>query len=230
MSGSEAFASLPDDFQGVVRLFPLPNLVLFPHVMQPVHIFEPRYREMLEDALAGDGLMAMSVLAPGWEANYEGRPPLYPHACLARVASHHKLDDGTYNLLVLGLRRVRLLRELPPKRPFRSAEVEICEDFDGADRDGQSCLHRRLRQAFLKALPLLPQAQEQVEQLFGSDVALGMLTDVVSYMLDISVSDKVRLLGEPDIHRRAEHILRHLTAVATTDEQNAEFPPPFSTN
>ena len=74
------------DFCGTVRLFPLPNLVLFPHVLQPLHIFEPRYRELLEDALAHDGLIAMAMLEPGWEQDYDGRPPaLHPMACLAKV-------------------------------------------------------------------------------------------------------------------------------------------------
>jgi len=88
-----------ENFSGTVRLFPLPNLVLFPHVMQPLHIFEPRYRSLLEDALRSDGLIAMATLAPGWEADYEGRPPLYPTACLGRIATHRQLDDGTYNVL-----------------------------------------------------------------------------------------------------------------------------------
>jgi Lon protease-like protein len=68
-------------FCGVARLFPLPNVVLYPHVMQPLHIFEERYREMLEDALAGDKLIAMAMLEPGWEADYDSRPPISPDAC-----------------------------------------------------------------------------------------------------------------------------------------------------
>src|SRR5271166_2451842 len=98
----------PARFSGVVRLFPLPNLVLFPHVMQPLHIFEPRYRCLLEDALATDRLVAMALLAPGWESDYEGRPTLCPMACLGRVTTYHRLEDGAYNLLLLGLQRVRL--------------------------------------------------------------------------------------------------------------------------
>src|SRR4029079_17170823 len=64
-----------DTFCGVARLFRLPNLVLYPHVMQPLHIFEERYREMLEDALASDRLIAMALLEPGWETDYDRRPP-----------------------------------------------------------------------------------------------------------------------------------------------------------
>ena len=74
-------------FKGVVRLFPLPDLIMFPHVMQPLHVFEPRYRALLNDALNSDGLIAMSMLAPGWEADYEGRPPVLPYACLGKVVT-----------------------------------------------------------------------------------------------------------------------------------------------
>src|SRR5271169_6633272 len=109
MSLSENLSFSVEGFSGKVRLFPLPNLVLFPHVMQPLHIFERRYRDLLEDALAGDGLIAMAALAPGWEENYEGRPQLYPMACLGRITTHFRLADGTYNVLVLGLRRARLV-------------------------------------------------------------------------------------------------------------------------
>ena len=223
------------EFSGKVRLFPLPNLVLFPHVMQPLHVFEPRYRQMLEDALAGDRLIAMAVLAPGWEDDYEGRPPLYPVACLGQIASHHRLEDGTYNLLVLGLRRVRLVRELDPVNEFREAEVELCEEHCPAQRDtDHACLQRQLRQAFLRVLPLLPEAQEQLDQLLCADVTLAMLTDVIGYMLDIDLGEKHALLSELDVYRRAEMILAHLLAVAEDEELGTSgatpFPPQFSLN
>jgi Lon protease-like protein len=164
MSEFEDLATLPADFSGTVRLFPLPNLVLFPHVMQPLHIFEPRYRELLEDALAGDQLIAMALLRPGWEDDYEGRPPIYPVACLGRIATHHRLEDGTYNVLLLGARRVRLLREVDPARSFRRARVEVFEDVSLPNEAGaRADLQHRLRQAFLRILPTLPHAQEQLD-------------------------------------------------------------------
>src|SRR5690554_5796627 len=96
------------NFSGIARLFPLPNLVLFPHVMQPLHIFEPRYRAMMEEAIAGDQLIALAMLAPGWENQYEGRPPLLPMACLGRVATYQRLPDNRFNLLLLGLKRIKI--------------------------------------------------------------------------------------------------------------------------
>src|SRR5947208_17093988 len=94
------------DFSGTARLFPLPNLVLFPQVVQPLHVFEQRYRQMTADALAGDRLIAMALLRPGWEADYDGRPAIHPVACLGRVVADQRLDDGRYNLLLRGLARV----------------------------------------------------------------------------------------------------------------------------
>src|SRR5688572_13598633 len=107
------FAGLPEDFSGRARLFPLPNLVLFPHVMQPLHIFEPRYRELLEDALAGDMIIAMALLMPGWQPQYDEQPPISPVVCLGRVMTHVRQDDGRYNILLVGARRARVRQEVP---------------------------------------------------------------------------------------------------------------------
>lgn len=223
------------EFSGTVRLFPLPNLVLFPHVMQPLHIFEPRYRELLEEAMAGDQLVTMAMLAPGWEKDYEGRPPLFPVACLSRVVVHHRVAEGAYNVLVVGLKRVRLLRELPPHRSFREARVEVCEDYYPPEEASLTpALHRKLRDAFLEILPRLPEAQEQLDQLLGSDVSLGTLTDIISYMLDIDLVQKETLLAEADVHRRTELLLQHLSALARDDSPGTAglvgFPPAFSAN
>src|SRR5688572_11857794 len=94
------------------RLFPLPSLLMFPHVVQPLHIFEPRYCAMLEDALAGDKLIAMVLLQPGWEENYEGRPPIAPVVCLGKIMAHERLPTGRHNILLRGLRRAAIRREL----------------------------------------------------------------------------------------------------------------------
>jgi Lon protease-like protein len=203
-------------------------------VIQPLRVFEPRYRRLLEDALAGDRLITMAVLAPGWEKDYEGRPPLCPAACLARVTSHHRLDDGTYNLLLLGLRRVRLVRELEPSRPYREAEVEVCEDvYPPEEACRRTPLTTRLRKALVRILPLLPEAHEQMDQLLANDLPLGLLTDVLSYMLDVDIAAKQALLGEAIVYRRAELLLAHLEAppgAAGSSRPAAVFPPRFSAN
>jgi len=91
----EPLAFSSDQFSGQARMFPLPNLVMFPHVMQALHIFEPRYRALFEEAIEDDRLIALGSLAPGWEGDYEGRPPLRPTACLCRIRGYTVDADGT---------------------------------------------------------------------------------------------------------------------------------------
>src|SRR5436853_468650 len=93
------------NFPGRARLFPLPNLVLFPHVVQPLHVFEPRYRQMTADALADDRLITLVLLKPGWEDAGNKPPAVHPVACLGRVVADQLLPDGRYNLLLRGLSR-----------------------------------------------------------------------------------------------------------------------------
>src|SRR6476620_3672795 len=107
-----------------VRLFPLPNLVMFPHVVQPLHIFEPRSCDLLEDALAGDRLIAMVLLEPGWERDYEGQPAVAPVACVGKVVAHERMPTGRHNILLRGLKRAAIQRELPATSAFRRADVE----------------------------------------------------------------------------------------------------------
>jgi Lon protease-like protein len=80
-----------------IPLFPLPNVVLFPNVFLPLHIFEPRYRAMVADALDGDRLIGMVLLRPGWEGDYEGRPPVFPIGC-AGLISQREDDSRLYRL------------------------------------------------------------------------------------------------------------------------------------
>lgn len=218
-----------------VRLLPLPNLVCFPHVMQPLHVSESRYRDLLEDALAGDQLIVVATLARGWERDYEGRPPLLPMACLSRIVAHHRLEDGCYNVLLKGLRRVRLLRELPPKRSFREAQVEVLEDvYAQAPAAAISDLTRRIRHTLITALSSLPQTEDQVAQLLDSGVSLGALTDIISYVLDIGLEERQALLSEVNVQRRVELVLGHLSvAAADTAPGRAgatAFPPEFGLN
>ncbi|MFO0788120.1 MAG: LON peptidase substrate-binding domain-containing protein [Pirellulales bacterium] len=224
-------------FAGVVRLFPLPNLVLYPHVMQPLHIFEGRYREMLEDAMAGDGLITMAVLKPGWETDYESRPPIAEHACLGKVVAHHRLEDGRYNLLLLGLQRVKIIKELDPLRSFRQAQVELVDDhYDFASLCERSRVQEELIDAFRQHLPCACELPEQLENMLSNKLPLGLLTDLAAYALPLCSEVKLELLGEHSVRRRAEILLTQVKRLAAKKvEQPAKksplvFPPTFSEN
>jgi uncharacterized protein len=104
-------------------IFPLPNVVLFPNVFLPLHIFEPRYRAMVADALGGDRMIGMVLLRPGWEADYDGRPPVYPIGCAGVITHYDRTPDGRYNIVLRGLEKFRILAE-DDSRPYRRAIVE----------------------------------------------------------------------------------------------------------
>ena len=92
-----------------IPLFPLPNVVLFPNVFLPLHIFEERYREMVADALAEDRIIGMVLLRPGWEDDYEGRPAIYPVGCAGLITHAERLADGRFNIVLQGLEKFRVV-------------------------------------------------------------------------------------------------------------------------
>ena len=104
-------------------LFPLPNVVLFPGVFLPLHIFEARYRAMTEDALAGDRMIGMALLKPGFEAEYEGRPPIYPVGCVGLITHAERVPDGRFHIVLQGVERFRVIGE-DASRVYRLGLIE----------------------------------------------------------------------------------------------------------
>jgi Lon protease-like protein len=104
---------------------------LFPGVPVPLHIFEPRYRKMVVDALAGPHVVGMVLLRPGWETDYDGRPPVFESGCAGRIEQWEKLPDGRYNIVLRGLSRFRI-REEHEGETYRLASVEPLADVPGS--------------------------------------------------------------------------------------------------
>jgi Lon protease-like protein len=105
-----------------IPIFPLPNVVLFPSVFLPLHIFEMRYRLMVDAALNGDRIIGMVLLRPGWEADYEGRPAVYPIGCAGVITHAERLPDGRFNIVLRGMEKFRIAAEAD-EQPYRIAEV-----------------------------------------------------------------------------------------------------------
>ena len=223
-------------FKGTVRLFPLPDLVMFPHVMQPLHIYESRYRDLLNAALDSDGLIAMCMLAPGWETNYDGRPELLPHACLGKVVTHQRQDDGHYNVLLLGQRRILIEQELPSEHSYREAKVSLLDDFCYTENDdARDALQTELTEKFHEGLPQGLPSQPNVEELLSSEIPLSVLTDLVSFAVPLDLKTKCQLLGESDVDRRARMLLAAMQEQESDEDQGPKtssggYLPPFSTN
>jgi len=220
-------------FEGTARLFPLPNVVLFPQVMLPLHIFEPRYRQMTAEALASDRLIAMALLRPGWETDDGGKPELYPVVCLGKIIADQRLEDGRFNLLLRGASRGRIVRELESDKLYRSARVELLTDTDHPAAEHAAQLRKALASQVDRWFSAMGVGAEQLQKLLHSDLHVGALADVLSYALPLDVEFKQGLLEELAVERRIRRLLHHLETAEppkATTVGPRPFPPEFSAN
>ena len=134
----------------VIPVFPLPNVVLFPNVFLPLHIFEPRYRAMVADALAGDRIIGMILLKPGYEADYEGRPPIYAVGCAGVITHAEAQPDGRYNIVLRGLEKYRIVSE-DESKPYRLANIEVLTEMTPEADKAELRRHRQRLEALLAA-------------------------------------------------------------------------------
>lgn len=128
-AGRQGRRSLPV-LPPLLPLFPLPNVVLFPRMPLPLHVFEARYRAMVADALESHRAIGMVLLKPGWEADYHGRPPVYPVGCAGLIERCERFEDGRYNILLKGVARFRVAAERPGGE-YRVAEARYSGDIMG---------------------------------------------------------------------------------------------------
>jgi Lon protease-like protein len=219
----------PDEFSGTARLFPLPDLVLFPHAAQPLHVFEPRYRQLTADALAGDRLVTMALLRPGWEEDYHNSPPIHPVVCVGGVVQEERLPDGRYHLLLQGLSRARVIQELATDRPYRVARVELLADVPVADPASEEALRAELGDRVLPFFSAHPPAREQLRRLVQGSTPLGGLCDVLCFALPLGTEARQELLSEVRVEPRVRLLLRRLEG-RTPPAPRGAYPPPFSEN
>jgi Lon protease-like protein len=221
------------DLGGAARLFPLPNLVLFPAVMQPLHIFEPRYRQLMADALEDDRLIAMALLCPGWEENYHKRPPIHPVVCLGRIHKEERLADGRYNLLLHGLQRARVVEEVKVPKLYRVARLQLLEDVPPCSEQREQKLRRCLGEQMGRWFASKALSPDQMQVLLASSLRLGVLCDIFSFALPMPVEMKQKLLEELVVERRLHCLQAFLEAALPPEPAKAaarKFPPEFSTN
>jgi Lon protease-like protein len=218
----------PGEFAGTARLFPLPNVVLFPGVVQGLHVFEPRYRQLVRDALGGDCFIALALLKPGWEEDYEGSPAYEPVACLGHITWHEKLADGRFNLRLRGFSRLRIVEEMPTDRLYRLARAELMVEAATPEGKAAKKLRRQLGEEILPRFEAGGPARGQIEELFTNEMPLGQLCDVLGYALPLALEVKQGLLAELDALRRATALLEAIRAAAARGDR--DFPPSFSAN
>jgi Lon protease-like protein len=215
-------------FAGTARLFPLPDLVFFPQVMQPLHVFEPRYRQMTTDALAGDRLIALVLPRPGWETDYAGSPAVHAVACLGKVVADQKMEDGRFNILLRGLSRIQILHEIPHGKSYRKAKVELLAEVPVGDDKVERRLRRRLAKVVPQWFPDDVQVKVQFRKLLKSELTLGALCDIFAFALPLDAEFKQSLLEELEVEERLGRLLEHLETRPASSVR--KFPPEFSSN
>lgn len=187
----------------LLPLFPLPNVVLFPNVFLPLHIFEARYRDMVAAALEGDRLIGMVLLRPGWERQFEGHPAVYPVGCSGVITHADRLSDGRYNIVLRGVERFRILSE-NHDRPYRRAVTESC-----AERPLGSDDLAAVRRERAKLAALLAPAVERAGADPGGAASMGDedLVNALAQYLDLEPIEKQALLEHDGLRSRAESLV-----------------------
>jgi len=226
-----------ENFDGTVRLFPLPNVVLFPRVIQPLHIFEPRYKQMVEDALDDNGLIALCLLRPSAGFGANNVAPIFSEICIGKIIQEERFPDGRFNLLLQGVSRAKIIKEVNDDKLYRTAKVEILDDVPLASEENANRIRTKLLKRMTKWFTQQPSAKAQLDRLVQSDLSLGNLCDVFSFALPLSVDLKILLLQLVNIEDRAmllleviEQMTPEITKPQASPIASKKYPPDFSAN
>jgi uncharacterized protein len=223
------------NFGRPMPVFPLPGVILLPHAVQPLHIFEPRYQQMVtncldqvvDNCITTAGQIAMASFAGSeWEKDYEGQPPLRPAVCIGQIVQHESLFDGRHNILLQGVCRARIVSMSEPDgdRMYRMAKLaplERSDEFPEELPGVRKRLHRLLSGPRLKRMCAASTVVEWIER---EEVPTHALLELVGFALIKDEMVKYRLLAEADASSRAEIIVDELSGldhlVARADRQN----------
>jgi Lon protease-like protein len=186
----------------LLPLFPLPDTVLFPGMPLPLHIFETRYRKMVEDALRTHQTIGMTLLKPGWEEDYEQRPPIYEVGCSGVIARHERLEDGRYNVVLRGQSRFRVLEEHEGE-PYRLARTQTLEDEPGP-ADVLDALRRRVLTTIARA------ADGPRSLVLQGELPHELLVNALSQSLGLRPVEKQSLLERDTLEARYGRLLEIL--------------------
>jgi Lon protease-like protein len=188
---------------GVIPLFPLPNVVHFPRVLLPLHIFEPRYRTLVRDALAGPRLVGMVLLRGDWQAEYLGTPAIFDTGTAGEIVRSEELADGRFNIVLRGVREFRITRE-QPRTSYREAEVEWRSESSGALTPAARGQVEHLVRAYVRRQHGDP--DEQVAPPTDDEVFVNF----VAQHLDLPVIERQALLEADGVAERARRLVEVL--------------------
>src|SRR5687767_11741764 len=193
-----------------IPIFPLPTVVLFPNVFLPLHIFERRYRQMVTEAIAGDRLIGMVLLQPGFDTEYEACPPTYDVGCAGLITHAERLPDGRFNIVLRGMEKFRIIAE-DTAQAYRLAQVEaVPEPVGDAVRMEMGAERRRLESL------LVPQPEGQRPASAGRDPAVPTsmadedLVNALAQYLEFEPVEKQALLERDGVLNRCRSLIELL--------------------
>lgn len=198
------------NFVRPMALFPLPGCVLLPHNLQPLHIFEPRYRQMVADALDSTGLIAMAHFAGhvDREAYLNARPPLRDSVCLGYIESYEALDDGRYLVMLRGLCRARIVEEVAHE-PYRKAQLEPTEWPPAPDEDLVE--HRNTLRLLIDDPAFDPLEDiDQLREVFDTDIPTAALIDVLIHATNDDADELYAMLKQNSALSRGGWLINRL--------------------
>ena len=233
MKSYPEFAADLTGFTGVVPIFPLPNVVLFPYTALPLRIFEDRYQRMIETAIAEERLVGMALLKPGWEPHYDKRPAVHEMVCLGRITADERFESGEYNIVVTGIHRGVITEELQTDLPYRTVQLELYRDFYSIDPlVNREVRHHELLLNFRKLFPK-SRADSLFSQVLEADIPLGVTCDLLAAAVRLSLGEKQMLLEELDVDSRSDLLLEKIRERMPSDgaqHRVRTYPPSFSLN
>jgi Lon protease-like protein len=207
-----SLSRLSEQDLAAVPVFPLPNVVLFPEAILPLHVFEPRYRELVREVLGGRKLMAIARLKPGFEEDYEGRPPVFDVCGVGQVVDSIERADGRYDITLRGIARARIIEELPALRSFRQMHLE--ELVDGFSDSGiTSAWQRKLTSLWSTLAPHLPESVRDLRGITRGAEGPGAYADRLAAALVGDPDGSQRLLAETDPAERLRLLTERLQQV-----------------
>lgn len=211
---SDKSVRLPD-ISRAVPVFPLPDVVLFPHAHLPLHIFEPRYRQMIEHVLnhePRERLLAMGTQMSEPAPDTLGDPPVFNIVGVGRVVDSNKLPDGRFIVVLQGVGRARLMRELESGKPWREFTMEWVEETIASVASWRNGLATELKALALHALR---EGGEKFREMISNENDLSVLVDQISAYMPFSVDFKLVQLANPNVLGRTAHVIAELEARLT---------------
>jgi Lon protease-like protein len=201
-----------------IPIFPLPTVVLFPNVFLPLHIFEPRYRQMVTETLSGDRIIGMTLLRSAAEAD-EAKPPIYQIGCSGVITHVERLADGRFNLILRGVEKFRILGEEDPipGQLYRKAHVAgVDETVDARDREALAAERRRLE---TRLAPLFERAR--AESFLPQTMPDGDLVNALAQYLEFEPVERQALLEQPGPLARCRAMMELLDVKALLEQSSA---------